>query len=547
MAYDPADGAVIFFGGSVPGPNYEVATNETWEFLDGRWTDLNITGPDFITGTVQTMAFDSAANALVDLVAPPYLYSSNASPEYEDWEFSGGVWANQTSHLPATPPIGYDPLSEWDAADGYLFYMSGGYDSQSWDLGSTPLQAQLTVAPSPIDVGNTTTFTTVVTGGAPPLQYLYSGLPPGCVSSSAPVLTCQPAQPDNFTIQVSVTDYSNVTVNASAGLEVEPRLLASGPLVSPSIVYLGYPVNFSVAVTGGLPPYKFDWVVPILNCNPPDLAQFSCNAGQPGTYAISVTVTDGSPTGEAAASGDLTVVAYPAITSFTASPTRLEVGQVLNLNTSTAGGTPSFGYNYSQLPQGCQGLTGPSFSCRPTAPGTFNITLAVTDGLGTTLHATVEVTVLPALSIVGEEVSPNPATVGSVVTFNFTVSGGEGPFHSDWADLPPGCAPSQAAFNCTMTTSGSFEVELTVHDALDRGALANVTLTVAAGVGPSGAGSGIELVPLWAWAAVGLGALAGVGLVLWDRQRRGRSPSSDPGPPGGGIEEIAETGEPTPT
>ncbi|MGA8275886.1 MAG: hypothetical protein WB789_10190 [Thermoplasmata archaeon] len=544
MTYDPAAGGVAFFGGSFPNSGYGLATNETWEFRDGRWTDLNLVGPDFTTGAVQTLAFDAATNALEDLVAPSYLYSENGSADYEDWEFLGGAWANQTAHLPATPPIGYDPLSVWDPADGYLLYISGGFDDQSWAFGTTPLHAQVSVLPSPVDVGYATTFRVVVSGGSPPLRYSYSGLPPGCVSSSVPILSCQPSGPGNFTVQVSVEDYSNASVNASAGLEVGSRLSASGPLLSPGTSYVGSTVTFSVAVSGGVLPYAFAWSVPVVNCTPPDAAQFTCGAGQTGPFGISVNVTDATAIGFVAVEENVTVVGYPAIISFAASPTRVEVGGTFDLNTSVAGGAPALVYNYSGLPPGCQGSSKPSMTCGPTGPGTFNITVAVTDGLGSTVRATVEVSVVAALAILGEEITPNPATVGSVVTFSYAVSGGAGPFHSGWTDLPPGCVPSQTAFVCAMNTTGSFDVGLTVRDALGGVARANLTLTIPMSGGPSETRSGWELVPLWAWAAVGLGVFAVAGLLLWDRQRRRSSPAPNSGPADGGFEGIEEVDGP---
>ncbi len=365
MTYDPTLGAVIFFGGSFPGPGYSVATNETWEFLSGHWTNLNLSGPDFTTGAVQTMAFDGASTALVDLVAPSYLYSLNGTPGYEDWEFTGSGWANETSHLPATPPIGYDPLSDWDAGDGYLFYLAGGFDAQSWALGSTPLNARVSVLPSAIDVGNTTIVTVLVTGGVPPIRYSYSGLPSGCVSSSVPVLVCQPTRAGNFTITASAEDSSNVTVNVSTSLEVGPALRASGPLVSPGVAYVGSSVQFSVTASGGLPPYSYRWALPWAGCNPPNAARFNCTLSPAGTGAISVTVTDATSLAQAIAWGNLSIVDHPDIVSFTASPALTEVGLAFALNATVSGGAPPLTYHYTGLPPGVPGRVGPESPVRP--------------------------------------------------------------------------------------------------------------------------------------------------------------------------------------
>jgi hypothetical protein len=531
MTYDPTLGGVVFFGGSVPGPGFSNATNETWEFLSGRWTDLNLSGPDFATGAVQTMAFDGAANTLVDLVAPAYLYAENGSPAYEDWEFVGGGWTNETAHLPATPPIGYDPLSEWDPADGYLFYLAGGYDAQSWALGSTPLAARLTVAPAPVDVGNSTTFTVTVTGGAPPLRYAFSGLPPGCANVSEERLACRPTQPGNFTVGVTVTDSTNTSVTAYVALEVGSRFSASGPLVPYPFAYNGSSVPFSVSVTGGVPPYQYQWAVSAASCALPDAATFQCTVDRLGGGQVSVLVTDATPQGGATASENLTVVTPPAIASFAVSARELEVGQAFFANTTVVGGAPPLTFNYTGLPPGCHGASLPSIPCTPTGSGSFNLTVNVTDGLGTVVRATTPVTIVPPVAIRTEEVDPNPAVVGSVVTFNYTVSGGVAPFRAQWVDLPPGCRSSSFAFACSMNSTGSFDVELTVRDLLGGVARSNVTLQVSPGGNASPAPNGLSAVPSWTWGALAVGGMAVVILAWWDRRRRRATPDSD-GPPG---------------
>jgi hypothetical protein len=536
MAYDPVVSSVVFFGGAFPGPGYAEATNETWEFQGGRWTQLKIPSPDFSTGAVQAMAFDGAADALVDLVAPVALYSENGTPCYEDWEFIEGNWSNLTSHLPATPPIGYDPLSVWDPADGYLLYMSGGYDDQTWTLGSTPLHAQLSISAPLVDVGGNVTLSVQVTGGAPPYRYNYSGLPRGCLSASVPLLNCYPNSAGNFTIGASVEDFLNATLNLSVTLEVGPGLVAFGPLFTQSTVYVGTPVTFNVNASGGIPPYTFQWFVPPASCTPPNDPRFTCTVSQLGTFQIDVGVSDqtapwsGGRNGTAFAWDNLTVVALPVITSFTAVPDLIEVGGSFELNSSVAGGAAPLSYNYTDLPLGCRGASAPSLSCRPVGSGTFNVTVTVTDGLGTSVRTSLELTVLPSVTIASEVVSPNPATIGSYVTFSYTLTGGKGPFHSTWSDLPPGCVPTQSTFACTIDTNGSYVVGLTVRDALGGLAYSNITLLVPAASGPVRSSTGLSAVPFWAWVAVGLGVIVVVGLVLWDRSRRRRASALDPGP-----------------
>jgi hypothetical protein len=537
LVYDPALGAPIFFGGSLPGPGYANATNETWEFRSGQWTNLHVAGPDFATGSIESMAYDGAASALVDLLAPAAYYSANGTPTYQQWDFTGGAWINATANLSILPPLGYDPLSVWDAVDGYLMYMSGGYDAQTWALGQIPLTALLSASPSPVDVGNESTIQVAATGGVPPLRYTYTGLPPGCPTSPASSFICVPTVAGNYTIHATVADGNNTTVDLSALLEVAPALVTAGPLVEFPSAYVGTSVNFSVSVSGGVPPYRFSWSVPATNCSTPDSARFNCVVDQIGSSLVSVSVTDSTPFAVTVDSATLAVVEPPNITSFAPSSEQIEVGSLLDFNVTVGGGALPISYSYAGLPPMCDSADTPTIGCEVTEAGAFNTTVTVTDALGTVRTATVTVTVVPLLQITVVTITPNPAPLGSTVSFTYSLSGGQSPFHSDWTDLPAGCAPAQSTFVCAMNISGSFDIGLTVRDGLDRVAVANVTLVVQPAASPVTA-PGTGPVPLWAWGAAGAGAVILAGLLLWRRGVRPNDDTTEPAPASEGADEI---------
>jgi len=533
LLYDPALNAPIFFGGSVPGPGYSNATNETWEFESGQWTNLHLPGPDFATGSIESMAYDAATGALVDLLAPASYYSANGTPTYQQWDFTGRAWVNATANFSTLPPLGYDPLSVWDASDGYLMYMSGGYDAQTWALGQIPLTALLSVSPSPVDEGNASTIQVDATGGFPPLRYTYAGLPPGCPTSLQPSFVCVASAAGNYTIHATVTDANNTTVDLSALLEVAPALIITGPLVEFPSAYLGTSVRFSVTVSGGVAPYRYDWSVPAANCTTPDSAQFDCDVDLIGPSVVSVSVSDATPFAVAVSRTGLDVVDPPAITSFAPSSDRIEEGSALVFNTSVSGGALPLSFSYADLPPACASADTSNLSCEVTEAGEFNTTVTVTDGLGTVRTATATVVVVPPLRITGVTVTPNPAPLGSAVSFTYAVSGGQSPFHSDWSDLPAGCVAAQSTFVCAMNSSGSFDIGLSVRDGLSRVAVANVTLVVQPPGGTPTTPLNTGPIPLWGWATAGVGAVLVVGLILWKRGLRRRRDGNEDAPPAG--------------
>jgi hypothetical protein len=529
MAYDPAEGAVVFFGGSYPGPGYPLPTNQTWEFQAGRWKDLNISGPPLTIAGVETMSFDVTSQSLIDLVAPASFLSGNTSPPYEDWEFAAGNWTNQTPQYSPIPPVGYNPLSAWDVADNYWLYTTGGLGGQTWAFGRVALSAQLSVFPAPVDVGVATTIRVIATGGVPLLQYSYPQLPPGCSGTSASELSCTPNLSGFFSIRASVTDSDHVMVNVSGSLDVGSRFTATGPLVSSDQAYVGDEVAFSVVTSGGIPPYSFSWSGVPANCSLPDLPAFNCMATVLGPAHVSVLVSDATGAGNVTVGSNLTVVQEPQVTSFVSAPGLLEAGDALSFNATVVGGALPLSFSYAGLPAGCASSNTSSLGCHPSSAGDFNTTLSVLDALGTVVESTVSTVIVPLLTFRGENITPNPATVGASVAFSYALTGGRTPFHAQWTGLPPGCSPIQGSFACTMNASGSFVVGLTVRDALGHTVDSNVSLEVFAGGSVPGNPSPFGSVSVWTWGILGAGVVGLVGLGVWGLSRR--RPPEEPGVP----------------
>lgn len=68
--------------------------------------------------------------------------------------------------------------------------------------------------------------------------------------------------------------------------------------------------------------------------------------------------------------------------SLTVSPSQVQEGQSIQVQTTANGGTVPYTYAYSGLPSGCTGPSMASFSCAPSSTGTFSIQVTVTDTNG---------------------------------------------------------------------------------------------------------------------------------------------------------------------
>jgi hypothetical protein len=89
-------------------------------------------------------------------------------------------------------------------------------------VNALPSISSFVVTPYPA-IANSGNMTLIVKadGGTGALSYSYTGLPPGCASRNTSALLCPPGSPGSWTVQVVVSDATNVTTTASASVVVD--------------------------------------------------------------------------------------------------------------------------------------------------------------------------------------------------------------------------------------------------------------------------------------------------------------------------------------
>jgi YVTN family beta-propeller protein len=122
-------------------------------------------------------------------------------------------------------------------------------------------------------------------------------------------------------------------------------------------------------------------------------------------------------------------VYYPTISSFTATPSTVEVNSTTNpvtsFDVSAGGGEGPLTFAYVGLPAGCTTTDVSSLVCKPTVWGTYNVVVYVNNSGGYGPVATTALTVLPSLSATATA-APNRTDVGSPVQFSLDRTGGTG-------------------------------------------------------------------------------------------------------------------------
>ena len=183
--------------------------------------------------------------------------------------------------------------------------------------------------------------------------------------------------------------------------------------ISPSTattIDVGQYVQFTASASGGAPPYSYQWSS---NDNPIEDATssgFRFAPNHPGTYRISVKVTDDTATQMASNSTMVTVNPWLDL-KIEAGRDTTNVNQPVQITAFVSGGTPPYRYQwyYQSYPGGEPVASSiyQSFMFTPTSPGTYVIGLVVTDSL----NATTGSVALPLrITVLGTPAPSSPPT-----------------------------------------------------------------------------------------------------------------------------------------
>lgn len=399
----------------------------------------------------------------------------------------------------------------------------------------------LAASPKAIDFGQFTNLTATAAGGTGPLTYNYTTLPSGCSPANISVLPCQPNVVGTFTIHVAVYDSTAYTVlhpgTSSTTLTVNPYPTIEWFNVTPGSVDAGQQVQFNVVATGGTGGLNYTYTNLPGGCTSGGLFFFVCNPNQAGTYPITVTATDAIGV-NVTKSATLTVVADPAITSFSASPTQVDLSQTVTLTAVTTGGMSYLVYSYTGLPKGCPSVNLTTVSCPTTSAtpiGPYTVHLLIKDATGRTATQTTRLILNAPPHIRSFSVYPSPITVGQPTSFAVDATGGTGTSNYSYAGLPTGCDNNNTAtLTCTPTESGSFAVMVTVTDAVGYSVSSGTNLTVNKSTACTSCGghtttsSGLSTLD---YALIALAVAVVIALVvaaaIVSRRRGGGEPGSD--------------------
>jgi prepilin-type N-terminal cleavage/methylation domain-containing protein len=224
-------------------------------------------------------------------------------------------------------------------------------------------------------------------GGAAPLTWAATGLPPGLQLDSSGLITGTPTAVGTYTVTATATDSFSLTGTATFTWTVNALPQLTGPGAQASTV--SRPVTLPVAVTGGTAPLK--WTATGLPVGLTISETTGSITGTPTTATagpVSVTVTATDAFNKAATTTfTWQVNAVPAITS--PGDRTDSRGATISLQVAITGGTAPYTWNASNLPTGLTISGGGLVSGTIGNPKTsYAVTITATDSRGATATTT---------------------------------------------------------------------------------------------------------------------------------------------------------------
>ncbi|MGD0733388.1 MAG: putative Ig domain-containing protein, partial [Terracidiphilus sp.] len=322
-----------------------------------------------------------------------------------------------------------------------------------------------------------TPVTMVGSGGAGgPYTFTATGLPPGIVISTSGTISGTPTSSGTYNYTVTVTDSAGNTGTVNCSVTVAPVVSASCLAIT-AVQGVAIPSVTMVGSGGAGGPYSFSATGLPAGVTMSPTGTISGTPTSSGTFNYTVTVTDSAGhTGTV----NCSVPVAPPPSATCVSITAIQGVAITPVTMVGSGGSGGpYTFSATGLPAGLTISTSGTISGTPTASGTFNYTVTVTDSAGHTGTVNCSVTVAPPVSATCVSIT---AVQGVAITpVTMVGSGGSGgPYTFSATGLPAGLTISTSGtISGTPTASGTFNYTVTVTDSAGHTGTVNCSVTVA--------------------------------------------------------------------
>jgi hypothetical protein len=210
--------------------------------------------------------------------------------------------------------------------------------------------------------------------------------------------------------------------------QTAPQPLTVSISPASAIIDVGQQVSFSSTVSGGTPPYSYQWYLNGSAVSGATSSSWIFTLASVGYYQVYVNVTDSCST--LVKSNVAGVTVNPALSvSILPASSVIILGQSVTFSSTVSGGTTPYSYKWYLNDTEISGATSPSWIFTPTSTGYYLVSLKVTDAASATkLSNEADLTVNPrtyTLTIVttaGGTTNPAPGTYTYIEGTNIQVN-----------------------------------------------------------------------------------------------------------------------------
>jgi hypothetical protein len=472
-------------GGAISGtPTAAGSANFTVKVTDSAAASATAALPLTINPPGLGITTSSLPGGTVGSAYSQTLAASGGSPPYA-WSLASGSLPNGLTLSPAGTIAGAP------GAIGTFVFSPQVADSAGNKATSTlfiqvqapPLQITTTSLPDST-VGANYTQALTATGGSPPLSWSVAtgSLPAGLALDSGGAIRGVPKAAGSFGFTLQVADNLRLSTSMSYTVTINPAVAVETKSLADALIGSAYAQP--LRASGGTPPYTWSITAGFLPAGIKlDSNGLSGTPTQVGSFSFTLRAVDSvgafaERQFQITTAAGLIITTAPTLTPATAG---LQYTQPLD----AAGGRPPYIWSISSggLPAGItlDASTG-AIGGVPTAAGTFQFTVNVSDSLARTASKPFSLTVAAALVISSAPNLPG-GTTGTPYTQTLAAGGGTPPYV--WSitagGLPAGLSfdAATAVISGTPTAGGAFNFTVQVMDANSVTASKPFTLAVA--------------------------------------------------------------------
>ena len=459
-------------------------------------TGREIQGTSDLVGIIQYERLLVACNVTPQLTKTGYnvTFTADATggiPPYTwSWDFGDGIGTstNQNDVYAYPNPGTYYPEVTVTDSWGNNATCNG-----TVEVRAHPTIISCNATPNPTKIGYNTTFTATAINGIGPYTWAWDFETDGIkdvtgLADPTYVWTYPASGTYNATVYMSDAWVNNATCNVTVEVREHPGIEVCGANYSPTKV--GVNTTFTATVVGGVGPYTWVWdfgngdTAPDVTADPPpSISTVFYTYSVPGTYNVSVNVTD-SLDNPASCNFTLEVKDHPAIIACNSTPPETKVNDEVYFDAWVIGGVPDYIFSWDVDGNGSedfgQTTSGTSSHVGPytyTISGTYNVSVSLLDKFNNPASCNFTIVVHPALSV-NCSAEPDPVLVCHNVTFTATREGGVPGDEYSWLwEFGDGFTSTSQNVTRAYMCVGNYTATVTLTD-MDLGNTANCTANV---------------------------------------------------------------------